>query len=270
MDGPGPNQTSPWHGAYVYLALGLGWGVLGLLCLLWLPIAALLYPLLPEAPGRRLGRRVIRGICRLYLRWLVLLGACRFDLQDLDALGGAPALILAPNHPSLLDAVLVIARVPDLAIVLKAGLLRNPLLGPAIRLARWIPNDSLSGTIRQAGANLARGSHLLLFPEGTRTAHPPLGPLKASVGLIARRSGTPVQTLLIETDSGYLGKGWPILRRPRLPVQYRVRLGRRFEPPVDVRGFTAELGHYLRSELRGARLARPESGDGRPVRPAIG
>lgn len=270
MDGLGPSETGPWRGAYEYLALGLGWGLLGLLGLLWLPIAALLFPLLPEALGRRLGRRVIRGISRLYLRWLVLLGACRFDLHDLDALGDAPALILAPNHPSLLDAVLVISRVPDLAVVLKAGLLRNPLLGPAVRLARWIPNDSLAGTIHQAGVNLARGSHLLLFPEGTRTSHPPLGPLKASVGLIARRSATPVQTLLIETDSRYLGKGWPILRKPPLPVHYRVRLGRRFAPPQDVRAFTAELELYLRSELRGVRVTRPESGDGRPVRPAIG
>jgi 1-acyl-sn-glycerol-3-phosphate acyltransferase len=270
MDSTGPSETSPWRGAYEYLALGLGWGLLGLLCLLWLPIAALLYPLLPEAPGRRLGRRVIRGICRVHLRWLALLGACRLDLEGLDGLRAAPPLILAPNHPTLLDAVLVISRVPDLAVVIKAGLLRNPLLGPAVRLARWIPNDSLAGTIHQAGTNLARGSHLLLFPEGTRTSRGPLGPLKASVGLIARRSGVPVQTLLIEADSGYLGKGWPILRKPRLPVHYRVRLGRRFEPPADVRGFTAELGHYLRSELRGARVARPESGDGRPVRPAIG
>lgn len=270
MGGTGASETGPWRTVYEYLALGLAWGLLGLLCLLWLPIAALLYPLMTEASGRRLGRRVIRGVFRLYLRWLALLGACRCDLGELDSLRDAPPLILAPNHPSLLDAVLVISRVPDLAVVLKARLLRNPLLGPAIRLARWIPNDSLPGTIRQAGVNLARGSHVLLFPEGTRTADPPLGSLKASVGLIARRSGRPVQTLLIETDSGYLGKGWPILRRPPLPVQYRVRLGRRFDPPQDVRAFTAELELYLRSELRGTRVVRPESGDGRPVRPAIG
>ncbi len=270
MVGPGPSDTGPWRAVYEYLALGLAWGLLGLLCLLWLPIAALLHPLMPEASGQWLGRRVIRGIGRLYLRWLALLGACRCDLGELDSLRDAPPMILAPNHPSLLDAVLVISRVPDLAVVLKSDLLRNPLLGPAIRLARWIPNDSISGTIRQAGANLARGSHLLLFPEGTRTADPPLGPLKASVGLIARRSGSPVQTLLIETDSGYLGKGWPILRKPPLPVHYRVQLGRRFDPPQDIRAFTAELELYLGSELRGARVGRSESGDGRPVRPAIG
>ncbi len=270
MDQTKPHGLSPWRGAYDYLALSLGWGLLGLLCLLWFPIAALLHPLLPETPGRRLGRRAIRGGSRLYLRWLALLGACRFDLDDLDALRGGPPLILAPNHPSLLDAVLVISRFPDLACVIKAGLLGNPLLGPAVRLARYIPNDSHLGTIRQAGVDLGRGSHLLLFPEGTRTSDRPLGPLKGSVGLIARRYGVSVQTLLIETDSGYLGKGWPVLRRPRMPVHYRVRLGRRFDPPQDVRAFTAELEGYLRAELSGALSTGPELGAGRPVTPAIG
>ena len=265
-----PYKPGPWRAVYDYLALSLGWGFLGLLCLLWFPIAALLHPLLPEAPGRRLGRRAIMGGARLYLRWLALLGACRFDLDDLDALRGAPPLILAPNHPSLVDAVLVISRFPDLACVIKAALLGNPLLGPAVRLARYIPNDSHLGTIRQAGAELGRGSHLLLFPEGTRTSRRPLGPLKGSVGLIARHYRVPVQTLLIETDSGYLGKGWPILRRPRMPVHYRVRLGRRFDPPEDVRAFTAELEGYLRAELSGAVGAGPELGAGGPMTPVIG
>jgi len=207
---------------------------------------------------------------RLYLRWLSLLGACRFDLVALNTLRGDPPLILAPNHPSLLDAILVISRFPDLVCVIKAGLFRNPMLGPAVRLARYIPNDSVAGTIRQAGGNLAQGSHLLLFPEGTRTSQRPLGPLKGSVGLISHRYGVAVQTLLIETDSGYLGKGWSLLRPPRMPVRYRVRLGRRFDPPEDVRAFTAELEVYIREELSGASGLDAALGAGRPATPAIG
>jgi hypothetical protein len=44
-----------------------------------------------------------------------------------------------------------------------------------------------------------------------------------------------------------------------LPLQYRVRLGRRFDPPQDVREFTAELERYFTRELavRGAAVAEP-------------
>ena len=59
----------------------------------------------------------------------------------------------------------------------------------------------------------------------------------------------PVQTLIIETDSPFLSKGWPLFRRPTLPIVYRVRLGKRFEPPRDAAAFTAELDRYYRREL---------------------
>jgi hypothetical protein len=66
----------------------------------------------------------------------------------------------------------------------------------------------------------------------------------------------PVQAVLIETPTRFLGKGWSPGSPPDLPLTYRVRLGRRFDPPADVRAFTAELDRYFRREL-GARVASP-------------
>jgi hypothetical protein len=40
----------------------------------------------------------------------------------------------------------------------------------------------------------------------------------------------PIQTVPIETDSPYAGKGWPLWCLPPLPVVFRVRLGERFAP----------------------------------------
>jgi 1-acyl-sn-glycerol-3-phosphate acyltransferase len=97
---------------------------------------------------------------------------------------------------------------------------------------------------------------LLLFPEGTRTRRFPINPLVGSVGLIAKHAGVPVQTLIIETDSPFLSKGWPLSKRPTLPIVYRVRLGRRFDPPQDAAAFTADLDAYYRRELEGAPQAK--------------
>jgi 1-acyl-sn-glycerol-3-phosphate acyltransferase len=106
--------------------------------------------------------------------------------------------------------------------------------------------------VKESVAHLQRGGFLLLFPEGTRTTRNPINPLVASVGLIAKHARVPVQTVIIETDSPYLSKGWPLFRRPALPITYRVRLGRRFAPPADVLAFTAELDAYYRSQLADA------------------
>jgi hypothetical protein len=53
-----------------------------------------------------------------------------------------------------------------------------------------------------------------------------------------------------------LSKGWPLFRRPALPIVYRVRLGKRFAAPADVAAFTSTLDKYYRNELDGALQSR--------------
>ena len=235
--------------AYDYLVLYLGLAWLGILCLAWTPIAWILYPLLPERRGRTLGRYVSMAGFRLYLASLSASRRCSFDLGALDVLRGEPALILAPNHPSLLDAVMIISRLPNVACVLKAQLMNNVFLGAGARLARYIRNEPVRRMVHLATRDLNSGSHLLLFPEGTRTTSSPVNPLKGSIALIAHQAQVPVQTILIETDSAYLSKGWSLFRKPSMPIHYRVRLGRRFDPPRHTRRFMAELEHYFMHEL---------------------
>lgn len=227
--------------------LGLAW--LGILCLAWTPIAIILRLLLPASQARALGRYAIMAVFRIFLGTLSLSRRFSFDLEALDTLRDTPSLIIAPNHPCLLDAVMVISRLPNVACVLKAELMNNIFLGAGARLARYVRNEPVRRMIRSAIRDFDCGSHLLLFPEGTRTTFYPVNPLKGSIGLIAMHAQIPVQTVLIETDSGYLGKGWSLFRMPPMPIHYRVRLGRRFDPPRHARRFMAELEHYFSQEL---------------------
>jgi 1-acyl-sn-glycerol-3-phosphate acyltransferase len=177
-------------------------------------------------------------------------------LRDIDTLQGGPPVILAPNHPCLIDALLILTRHPNIVCVMKAALMRNVFLGSGSRLARYVRNESSRQMVKESVAHLRDGGVLLLFPEGTRTTRAPINALVGSVGLIAKHAQVPVQTLVIETDSPYLSKGWPLFRRPELPITYRVRLGKRFDPPSDVPAFTAELDRYYRNELHGALQSR--------------
>lgn len=236
-------------GVYDYLVLYCGLTLLGLLCLIWTPIALLAYPLLSHARGRALGRFVIMVSFRFFLACLSVSRRCSFDVTALDALRNGPPLIIAPNHPGLLDAVMVISRLPNVACVLKANLMNNVFLGAGARLARYIRNEPVRRMMREAIADFECGSHLLLFPEGTRTTRDPVNTLKGSVALIACHAKVPVQTVLIETDSKYLSKGWTLFRKPPMPMHYRIRLGKRFDPPQQTQQFMAELEHYFTHEL---------------------
>jgi len=240
-----------------YAIAAFGFPLLAVMCFLWGIVAVVLLVVLPVGTGRRVGRVGAMAGFRTYLAIMQALGGLRLDLSALDGLRDQGPLIVAPNHPSLIDAVLVVSRLPDAMCVMKSSLVGNFLLGPAARLARYIPNDTLLGLASRAGDELRVGGHLVLFPEGTRTSRDPVGPFTAAVAVVSRRTGVPVQAVFIETDTRYLGKGWSVLSPPGFPHRYRARLGRRFDPPTDVREFTDELERYFAAEL-GALPPGPE------------
>ncbi len=248
-----PSLPKRWlHRLYEYLALWFGLGLLGTISLIWSLLALPTYHVLPKRWADPLGRRAATLCSRIYLGALALVGACRFDLSALDSLRAEAPLIVAPNHPCLLDALMVISRLPNITCIMKVDIVDNVFLGSGARLAGYIRNDAKLSMIRQSVTELKNGSHLLIFPEGTRTTRWPVNACKGTTGLIASRARVPIQTVFIETDSAYLSKGWPLFRRPTMPITYRIRLGRRFDPPEKAGTFTAELERYFIDELRDA------------------
>jgi 1-acyl-sn-glycerol-3-phosphate acyltransferase len=227
----------------------VGFVIFGVTGILYTLTGTPLYLLLPRKAGARLGRNTISWFFRSYLGMLEATGIVRLDLGTLDELRAQRGLVIAPNHPGMLDAVLVISRLTDITCIMKAQLWDSPILGGGARLARYIRNDAAAKLVRDAVEELREGHQLLAFPEGTRTRHGQLGEFKGGFALIARKAGVPVQTVFIETNSAFLGKGWPLLKMPDLPLYYRVRLGRRFLVEGDVKTFLAELKAYYRKEL---------------------
>lgn len=255
---------NPLWAIYENVAMLIGLGSLALMCAIWLPFAMLLYLLLPRRAGQTIGRRVIMAAFRMYLGLLSTLCACRFDLSELDQLSDAGRLIIAANHPSLLDALLIVSRLPNAICVMKSSLMNNVLFGSAARLARYVRNDSATLMLKQSRDGLHEGAQLVMFPEGARTRNFPLDPLTPTLGMIARRSGAPVQTVLLEFSTPYLGKSWPLFRRPALPLHCRARLGRRFEARNDYADLTRELDVYFRQELgsmRSGQVVRDGAGN---------
>lgn len=234
---------------FEYTVFYLGLLSFGVQSLIWSLFAVVLQPLLPRALGRRLGRFVIMAGFRGFLASLAISGRFRFDLSALDSLRDEESLIIAPNHPSLWDALMIVSRLPNVACVMKASVINNVFLGAGARLAGYIRNESVRQMIQLAVKDVQGGSRLLLFPEGTRTVRQPINPLKGSIGVIATRAKVPVQTVIIETDTPFLKKGWPVYKIPRLPMTIRVRLGRRFDAPTDSATFVAELEQYFADEL---------------------
>jgi len=77
---------------------------------------------------------------------LVRVAACHaVDLRHVarlhpEALRG-PAVYVA-NHPGLLDATFILARLPDTICIFKPALIRNPAMGPAAIMAEYASGES--------------------------------------------------------------------------------------------------------------------------------
>jgi 1-acyl-sn-glycerol-3-phosphate acyltransferase len=145
--------------------------------------------------------------------------------------------------------VLVISRLPQVVCITKPSIWNNLFLCGAASLAGFIPSGSKLKLVKGAARQLRAGRHLLVFPEGTRTPRGPIGDFKPGFAFMAMNAAAPVQTVFIESNSRFLGKGWPFFKKPEFPLIYRVRLGRRFCVGDDRHAFVRELERYYRHEL---------------------
>ncbi len=211
-------------------------------------------PFLPTRLRVRIGQGILHHFFRRYFRVLSATGLFRFDLDALAGLANERPMVLVANHPALLDAMLVAARVPNMVGIMKADVRLSPIYAGAAFLAGYARADRPIEMIHAMVKAIQSGQHVLVFPESTRTVHRPVNPFKGNFALIAKQARVPVQTLIIETDSPYLGKGWSMFIKPRMPVCFTVRLGRRFGAGMDVKHFVQSMEAYFTSELadRGA------------------
>lgn len=217
------------HRAWLLFAYELSWVLFaagGLLC--YLGCASQLAT--PGGPGReRRVRQMIAWWFRRWTWWLEISGLLAIRWRG--GAGLAPGVVYAANHPSLLDATLLLARAPDAICVFKPALQRNLLTGLPARLAGYVPSDAGVDSLRTAAEKIAAGAALIIFPEGTRTRPPQrVGPFKPGFAVIAERARAPLQLVVIRTSAGLMPKGKPWwCPPPVLPAWIEFALDERWE-----------------------------------------
>jgi len=209
----------------------------------------LLWLFLPAHKRKPVTRRLISWIFDVFLRALSACNLVQLDLDSLDKLAKEERLIIAVNHPSLLDALFIVSRLPNASCIMKYSLMANPLLGFGARMAGYIRNDSTQVLVRGACDDLAAGSQLVVFPEGTRTVEMPINELRGAYATIARRSKVPIQLVMLNCNSRFLGKRWPLLKRPELPLRYQATVLERIDPSLPRDVIVAQTGQYFRDAI---------------------
>lgn len=197
-------------------------------------------------------KRLLSGV-RRYLGKLNRWGLLQTEFIGFeDASSWAGTLVVA-NHPTILDALLLMTVVPSLEFLINARLVNHPVMGGAMRLSGFLRNDAPLGMIRSGGKTLSAGANLLVFPEGTRTRNPPLDRFHHGYALVAIRSEAPVRTVFITCDSDYFGRDFSFFKPGRSPVRFRISAGQifRVSGEDDPRALSGEIEQSMRSVLGG-------------------
>jgi 1-acyl-sn-glycerol-3-phosphate acyltransferase len=161
---------------------------------------------------------------------------------------GGPA-VLAVNHGSQIDPIVVAAAVPRRCTFLAAAeLLAMPVLGALIRPFRLIPIKRGvfdRRAIEECLARLERGEALVIFPEGKISADGRLQPAHDGLAFIAGRAGVPIVPIGIAGTY----EVWPLGTRIPHRGKITVRIG---EPIVPAGALTRHTQSELTAQVMDA------------------
>jgi 1-acyl-sn-glycerol-3-phosphate acyltransferase len=128
-----------------------------------------------------------RFLYSVYFRWKV------YGSEHVPRTG---PVILASNHSSFLDPMLVGAGLPRaINYLARENLFRFPVLGWILRRWQAVPVNREGGGAKGLKAILDRllgGGAIILFPEGTRSPDGKLQPARSGIGLTVIKSTAPV------------------------------------------------------------------------------
>ncbi|MBX7197017.1 MAG: 1-acyl-sn-glycerol-3-phosphate acyltransferase [Sandaracinaceae bacterium] len=165
-----------------------------------------------------LGRHAMGGdatdLARHTRRWarrLERMWRLELSVEGLEHYREGTPTVLVANHQSYIDVVALFLVLPEMPVFLaKRELSRVPLFSRVMRTRGDVfidrqRHDAAATTIDRTARILKPGSPLLVFPEGTRTREPRIGPFKKGAFHLAKQAHAALQPIGIH---GSL-EAWP-------------------------------------------------------------
>jgi 1-acyl-sn-glycerol-3-phosphate acyltransferase len=163
---------------------------------------------------------LVGDISRLYRvgMWIVRAGVraagIRVEVTGLENVPAGQSCIFMCNHVSNLDPPVLMPALPGRSsVLLKQELMKIPILGTAMRMAKFVPvergsrRDAAQRSVNAAGDALRSGLHILVFPEGTRSRDGRLSTFKKGPFFLAQQTGAPIVPVAISGTERMMRKG---------------------------------------------------------------
>jgi 1-acyl-sn-glycerol-3-phosphate acyltransferase len=212
----------------VYLTLGPIAGVIGIPYTLLVGDISLLY-------------RVAMWITNAGVR----AAGIKIEIGGLENIPVGRSCIFMSNHVSNLDPPVVLPLLPGRSsVLLKKELMSIPILGRAMRLAKFVPvvrgnrRDAAQASVEAAADALRSGLHILVYPEGTRSPDGRLSVFKKGPFFLAEATQAPIIPIALSGTQTMMRKGSYAI----MPGVARIQV----LPPIE------SCGYKTREELQSA------------------
>jgi 1-acyl-sn-glycerol-3-phosphate acyltransferase len=184
------------------------------------PTLMMLWGYLLVSPRGRAADRAVKTWCRMALR------ACgmRPRVTGIEHVEGLGAAILAANHASYIDAVVLMATLPtDFRFLAKRRLADYPLIGTVIRAVGHVTIEKATVTQQLSSTDLLahllrEGRQMVVFPEGTFLRRPELLPFRLGAFKAAVDTGRPIVPIALHGTRRVLPDGSWLFRREPIDV----------------------------------------------------
>ena len=191
--------------------------------------------------------RVLVSLCfRFFIGIMTILGIVELSAGDKSAYRNLHGKIVAANHPSLLDVVMLISLIPNADCIVRSDLSKTIMKGIIRQL--YIPNDlSFEQVVSDCTVSLNEGNCIIIFPEGSRTprtGNPVYKKGAVRISLASRCGIVPVR--IGGTDKYGLGKKDPWAAfNPHEKYIYRLSIKTELSPEKYLaEGIVLGVKHY--------------------------
>lgn len=183
-------------------------------------------------------------IGRQWVRWILATCRIRVEATGLEHIDPARPTIFMSNHQSAVDIAALLATLPvQFRFVAKRELTRIPFFGWALAVSGHIIIDRQNRekairSLDRAAERVRAGTHVIVYPEGTRTVEASLGTFKSGGFYLAIHSQVPIVPVTVSGSRRITPKGSLRVESGRVRIHYGA--------PIQ----TEKLGIEDRAELK--------------------
>lgn len=158
--------------------------------------------------------RAMYGWAMFTMRLGVRAAGIRVRIEGAENIPHGESCIFLSNHVSNLDPPILLPAIPGMcSVFLKKSLMKIPLVGIAMRMAKYVPVSrghskvEAAQSVAIAADALRSGLHIFIFPEGTRSTNGSLLPFKKGAFFLAAEANAPMVPIVIRGTAEMMHKG---------------------------------------------------------------